>query len=57
MSNISVTMIVPGPIQTAFLSESFTDTQGEVNNETKIINQNNSLQIFTKLFSNKYLTF
>ncbi|XP_051163623.1 dehydrogenase/reductase SDR family member 7 [Leptopilina boulardi] len=29
ISNISVTMIVPGPIQTDFLPESFTDTIGE----------------------------
>ncbi|XP_043480542.1 dehydrogenase/reductase SDR family member 7 [Leptopilina heterotoma] len=29
VSNIKVTMIVPGPIQTDFLTESFTDTIGE----------------------------
>lgn len=29
-------MIVPGPIQTDFLSESFTDTIGEVNIKKKL---------------------
>ena len=31
-NNIAITMICPGPIQTDFLYESFTENSGEVNN-------------------------